>query len=166
VIAGALRHDVAFSVHALRRDHHGTTETGTSRPANLFGDFTRLMEQFKLPGIDVAAMMEARRKDIEALAAANRTALEGVQSLAQKQAEILRTTLDELQSLMKQMTSPGGAVSLSTGEAVQQSLHNAFTNMRELAELAYKGQSDAFAVVSQRVQENMQEVKALLQPKK
>lgn len=143
-------------------------QTKTEQPTttNLFGDFSKLIEQFKLPGIDLSAMMEARRKDIEALAAANRTALEGIQSLGQKQAEILRTTMDELQSLVKQLTTSGSATSASTSEAVQQALQKAFANMRELAEAAYKSQSDAFAVVSQRVQENMQEVKTLLQPKK
>jgi hypothetical protein len=36
--------------------------------------------------------------------------------------------------------------------------------MRELAEAAYKSQSDTFTVISQRVQENMQELKTLLKP--
>jgi len=141
-------------------------KTGQSTPASLFGDFTKLIEQFKLPGIDLNAVMEARRKDIEALAAANRTALEGIQSLSQKQAEILRTTMDQLQSLVKQMTTTGSATSASTREVVQQAVQKAFESMRELAETAYKSQSDAFGVVSHRVQENIQEVKALLQPKK
>lgn len=140
--------------------------TGQGTPAGLFGDFSKLIEQFKLPGIDLNALMEARRKDIEALAAANRTALEGAQALSQKQAEILRTTMDQLQSFVKQMTATGTATPASAGELVQQTLQRAFASMRELAETAYKSQSDAFAVVNQRVQENIQELKALLQPKK
>ena len=140
-------------------------KTGQATSANLFGDFTKLIEQFKLPGIDLNAVMEARRKDIEALAAANRTALEGIQSLSQKQAEILRTTMDQLQLLAKHMAS-GTVSSASTGEVVQQALQKTFESMRELAETAYKSQSDAFAVVNHRVQENIQEMKALLQPKK
>ena len=140
-------------------------KTTQATSANLFSDFTKLIEQFKLPGIDLNAVMEARRKDIEALAAANRTALEGIQSLSQKQAEILRTTMDQLQLLAKHMAS-GTVSSASTGEVVQQALQKTFASMRELAEAAYRSQSDAFAVVSQRVQENIQEVKALMQPKK
>ena len=35
--------------------------------ANLFGDIVKLLEQYKLPGIDVAAIVDMRRKDIEAL---------------------------------------------------------------------------------------------------
>jgi len=139
-------------------------KAGQAPSTTLFGDFSKLIEQFKLPGIDLNALMEARRKDIDALAAANRTALEGIQSLNQKQAEILRATMDQLQSIVK--TAAGSATSASTGEIVQQALQKAFLSMRELAEVAYKSQSDAFAVVSQRAQENIQEVKGLLQPKK
>jgi phasin family protein len=142
------------------------SKTGQATPGALFGDFSRLIEQFKLPGIDLNAVMEARRKDIEALAAANRTALEGAQALSQKQAEILRATMDQLQSLIKHLATTGTATSASTGEVVQQALQKAFASMRELADTAYKSQSDAFAVVNQRVQENIEEVKALLQPKK
>jgi phasin family protein len=141
-------------------------KTGQATPAGLFSDLTKLIEQFKLPGIDLNAMMEARRKDIEALAAANRTALEGAQTLVQKQAEILRSTMDQLQSLVKHMTTTGTLTPASTGEVVQQALQKAFASMQELAETAYKSQSEAFAVVNRRVQENIQEVKALLQPKK
>ena len=139
-------------------------KAGQATSTSLFGDFSKLIEEFKLPGIDLNALMEARRKDIDALAAANRTALEGIQSLNQKQAEILRATMDQLQSIVK--TAAGSATSASTGEIVQQALQKAFLSMRELAEVAYKSQSDAFAVVSQRAQENIQEVKGLLQPKK
>ena len=141
------------------------TQTEPAAPSTLFGDFTKLIEQFKLPGIDVNALMEARRKDIDALAEANRTALAGFQSLTQKQAEILRTTMDELQALVRQATASGSADGGSTREVVQQALQKAFANMRELAEVAYRSQSDAFAVVTRRVQENILEVKSLLQPK-
>ena len=36
-----------------------------------FGDVTAMMGQFKMPGIDMAAIVEARRKDIQALVDAN-----------------------------------------------------------------------------------------------
>jgi phasin family protein len=137
-------------------------------PTKMLTDFIKTMEQFKVPGIDMTAIMEARRKDFEALTAANQTALQGMQALGEKQAEILRTTLTELQSLVQQATQPGSATekSVKTGELVQQALQKALANMRELAEAGSKAQADTFAVVSKRVQENIQEVKALLQPKK
>ena len=55
-----------------------------------FMDISKLMEQFKIPGVDLGAVVEARRKDIEALTQANQQAYQGMQALAQRQAEILK----------------------------------------------------------------------------
>ena len=135
---------------------------------NLFGDIVKLLEQYKLPGIDVAAIVDMRRKDIEALMTANRVALEGAQSVGQKQVEILRSTLDQLSSLIQQATASGSMTekTTKTGELVQQVLQRALENMRELAETAYKSQSDTYAVLTKRIQENLDEAKALLRPEK
>jgi len=93
-------------------------------PTNLFGDIVKLLEQYKLPGIDIAAIIEMRRKDIEALMTANRVALEGAQSIDQKQVEILRSSLDQLSSLIQQATASGSMTekTTKTGELVQQVL--------------------------------------------
>jgi phasin family protein len=137
-------------------------------PTNLFGDIVKLLEQYKLPGIDIAAIIEMRRKDIEALMTANRVALEGAQSVGQKQVEILRSTLDQLSSLIQQATASGSMTekTTKTGELVQQVLQRALENMRELAETAYKSQSDTYAVLTKHIQENLDEARALLGPEK
>jgi phasin family protein len=135
-------------------------------PNNLFAEYTKLVSQFKLPGIDVNAILEARRKDIEALAEANMTALAGAQSLGQKQAEILRSTMAELQAAVTRFTAGGGKLDASAGEVVQKALQKTLVDMQELADTAYRAQSDSLAVVSKRVSENIEELKTLLQPKK
>ena len=38
----------------------------TINPSNMFSEYTKLITQFKLPGIDVAAILEIAPKDIEA----------------------------------------------------------------------------------------------------
>ncbi|MBV8626321.1 MAG: phasin family protein [Paraburkholderia sp.] len=134
--------------------------------ANPFGDFTKMLEQFKLPGFDVPAIMEARRKDVEALVTANQTAFQGMQSLAQKQAEMLRSTLGELQSLAGQMSAAGGVASPQAAELVQQTLHKALADLQQLAQAAYQSQADSYAVIQKRVEENVEELRALLQQKK
>jgi len=76
-----------------------TASTKEQTPsANLYGDITKMLEHFKLPGLDVAAIVESRRKDIDALMTANRLALEAAQSLGQKQVEMLRHSLGEIRS--------------------------------------------------------------------
>ena len=49
-----------------------------------FVDITKILEQFKLPGIDIQAVLDARRKDVEALTQANQIAYESMQALARR----------------------------------------------------------------------------------
>lgn len=142
------------------------SSNNTTQPGNLFAEYTKMIGQFKLPGVDIPALLEARRKDIEALAQANTTAIAGVQSLAQKQAEILRTTMSELQSVVGKLNAQGVAPAANTGEVVQQALHKALVDMQELADTAWRAQADSVAVVTKRVAERVEELKALLQPNK
>jgi phasin family protein len=139
----------------------------TFNPTRMLEDFSKMMQQYKVPGLDMAAIMEARRKDFEALATANKTALEGMQALGEKQAEMWRHTLTELQALIQHAARSGsaGESPVKKGELVQKAFQGAVANMRELAEAGARTQTDAFAVINKRVQENMQELTKLLQPK-
>jgi phasin family protein len=132
---------------------------------SIFAEYTKVISQFKLPGIDVSALLESRRKDIEALAQANTAAFSAMQSLAHKQVDILRTTLTEAQSLVGRLSTLGTQPA-NAGEVVQQALHKALVDMQDLADTAYRAQSDSVAVVTKRVAEHVEELKALLQPKK
>jgi len=45
-----------------------TTTPTAAKKSGVLGDLGRLVDKFKIPGIDVAAIVEAQRKDMEALA--------------------------------------------------------------------------------------------------
>jgi phasin family protein len=134
-------------------------------PNTLFAEYTKMIGQFKLPGVDIGALMESQRKDIEALANANTTAIAGVQALGQKQVEILRETMAGVQTLLSQVASKGAEPGSQTGELVQNALHKALTDMQELADTAYRAQSESMAVLTKRAAEHVEELKTLLQPK-
>ncbi|MEX3985477.1 phasin family protein [Paraburkholderia sp. EG287A] len=132
----------------------------------MFAEYTKLITQFKLPGVDVRAFLASRRKDVEALAAANMTMLAGVQELGQKQVDILRSTMSELQSLVSRLTTPGSERGLAAGEGVKDALQRAFVDVQVLADMAYRAQTDSVAVVTKRFAEHVEELKARMQPKK
>lgn len=136
-------------------------------PANLLGEIAKTVEQFRLPGLNAEALLEGRRKDIEAIAEANRIALSGMQELSRKQGEILQATLRELQALVQEARTTDLAQDPSKfGDLVQKSLQEAFGNMRDLAELARKSQTEAFRVVGERMQRNIEELRTSFQPPK
>jgi phasin family protein len=130
-----------------------------------FVDFTKVLEQFKVSGIDMKSLIEARRDDIAALTQANQVAYDGMQELVRKQTEILRTTMEGVQTAAKEMVKGFQTVALAgqPKELVEQAVQKAFANMRELAEVATKTQTEALTIISNRAMQNVEEMKTLMQ---
>lgn len=141
----------------------GPAASKTASGIPSFGDLGKLIEKFKLPGIDIAAIVESQRTDMEALAEANREAYEGIKTLAKRRNEILQEALAQWQEAMKDAT---GKDALTNGaETVKQSVQQAVANFRELAEIEAQSRGKAWKVVQDRFQENVANLQKLLQPK-
>ena len=138
-------------------------ETAATTPSDLYNQITKLVRDLSLPGINLQSVVDSRRKDFEALVELNRQAIEGAQSISQKQVEILRQTFEQLREILK--TAAAGGVSPGTtegtGELVQRAVNTALQNMRDLAAIAYKTQTDAFSVATKRMEESLEELKRL-----
>jgi len=140
-----------------------TTTPTAAKKSGVLGDLGRLVDKFKIPGIDVAAIVEAQRKDMEALAEANRQAYEGIKALAQRRNEILQESLVEWQAAMKEA---GGKDALAKGAAqAKRGVQQAIANFKELADMEAQTRSKAWKVVQDRFQENLANLQKLLQPK-
>ncbi len=129
------------------------TEKGAAGETPVF-DFTKLMSQFRLPGVDFAALVDRERRNIEALAKANRIAFEGWQRLVRRQAEIL-------QEMMKEVVANAGQQDAikKRADLAKEGFEKALANMRELAEMATKSQKEAFDVVRKRIEENVEGIR-------
>jgi phasin family protein len=116
-------------------------------------DFTRLLENYKIPGVDVSAFMDREHRNIEALTKANKIAFEGWQALVRRQTEILQQTMeDALTNARKQDSAAQRA------EIAGRGFEKALGHMRELAEIATKSQTEAFEVIRKRMSANVQEM--------
>ncbi|ACI99291.1 MULTISPECIES: phasin family protein [Rhodospirillales] len=136
-----------------------------------FMDVTKMMGDFKVPGVDLDQMMQAQRKNIEALTAANQLAFEGLQAVMRRQVEILRQSMEEASSSVSDMMAAGTPeekVAKQT-ELVKAAFEKALTNMKEMAEMVAKSNTEAAEVLSNRVKESLEELKVAVsktQPKK
>jgi phasin family protein len=140
-----------------------TSASATKATKPAFGDIGKLIEQFKLPGIDVKAIVESQRKDMEALAEANRQAFEGIKALAERRNQILKESLLQWQEAMK---DAGGKDALAKqADLAKKGVRKAMTDLRELAEMEAASRSKAWKVVQERFQENLANLQKLLQPK-
>ena len=84
---------------------------------NPFRDLTKTLEQFKVPGIDMSAFVAERRKDVDALTAANKAAYEALQDLGRAQTEMLTHAMKGVQASAAGMVGTAGAQRSSRGAA-------------------------------------------------
>ena len=116
-------------------------------------DLGKLIEQFKLPGVDVNALVEWQRKDLESLAEANRQAYDGIKALVERRNEILQETLAQWQEALKSAADKD--VLARQSEAAKQSVKQAVDNFRELSAMEAQARSNTWKLVQDRMQENM-----------
>ena len=127
-----------------------------------FGDFGKLWQNGK--AFDVEGFVASQRKNVEALTAANQLAFEGVQALVRRQAEIVRENVEELTKITRELTaagSPEDKLAKQT-QLAKEAFENALGHVRELTGLVQKSSSQAVDVLSKRVADNLDEVKAAI----
>jgi phasin family protein len=131
--------------------------------SNPFTDLVKLIEHFKVPGLDLSDMVASGRKDMEALVEANKAAFEGLQALALKQKEMLTEAMHKIQECAKH----GGASSPSgkQAEMARDAYHKVLVDMKELADIVRKSQAQAMTQVTDRAIERLRELKRMIQPK-
>lgn len=126
-------------------------------------DPAAMLGQFKLPMVDVDALVAAQRRNIEAVSAANQLAADGVKAIAARHGEIVRSAVDEytaaLRDLMAVKDPQAGATKQI--ELAKAAFESAVANTRELTELAVKANSEAADVLNKRVVEGLDEIKSL-----
>ena len=130
--------------------------------SNPFGELTKMFEHLKIPGIDMHAIVESRRKDVDALVAANQATLESLQAMARKQTEVFAQAMQgvrEAASLAKPDPTKYAELARKTYEKV-------VADMKEMAEMARKAQTEVMAGIGERATRSLQEIKSLVQEKK
>lgn len=127
-----------------------------------FPDIAQLMQHAQFPEIDLESVMNAQRRNIEALVAANQEAYQGMQRLAQRQAQILQEAVEEWQAIVGRSSATGAAPGIKEqADLAQRALTRAAANLRELAELATASQTRVFAVIQKRSEDNLAQLKHL-----
>ena len=132
-------------------------------PMNFFEtDFTKVMADFKMPGVDMDNVINSQRRNIDALTQANRLAFEGMQTVMRRRQEVLQTMLAEMQGSMNELmtqSAPEEKVAKQT-ELLQQNFEKLLENMREMTELMAKSNNECADVLSKRFSESLAELKS------
>jgi phasin family protein len=133
----------------------------------MFSDMARAFKDMRFPTMipDSGALMAAHRRNMEALSAANRLALEGAQAVARRHMEIMQSTMSELSEHVRELagTDTPAHKAAKQAELVKKSYERAVANIRELSDLIQKSNGEAVGLLNERFREAMDEVKALLE---
>jgi phasin family protein len=127
-------------------------------------DMMRMLTDFRIPGMpDMDALASAQRRNLEALSAANRVALEGAQAVARRHMEILQQSMSEMTDAMRQLTTNDSpqARAARQAELLKQAYERAVQNMKELTDLIQKSSGEAVSVLNRRFTEAMEELRTL-----
>lgn len=149
--------------------------TNSNNPFNPFAnmdlgqfDMTKMLSEFKLPGVDVNTLVEAQCKNIEALAAANKMAVESVQAIGKRQAEMLNESMAAVSNAAQEIAKADNPQDMTAKETelAREAFEKALANMRELAEMVGKSNTETFDVINSRFKESLQELSGLVETKK
>ena len=125
---------------------------------------TKLFQDIKftgLTGFDVEAVLTGQRRNIEAVTAANQLAVEGVQAVLRRQAEILRVTVEETSTVISDILAAGSPEEKVSKQAelVKSAFEKALAHLKELSEMIAKSNGEAADILNKRVSEGLDEVK-------
>lgn len=132
-------------------------------PMKIMQEFSKNMGDYKIPGFDFDILLDNQRKNLEALTKANQQALEGAQSIAERQREILQQAMQEATSVIKDLSTAGSPQEAAQKQTVimQQAFEKALSTMRELAELTSKTNKEAFDTLNARFKDSLLELRDL-----
>ena len=131
-------------------------------------DIMKVLADFRLPGMpDMEALAASQRRNFEAMSAANKVALEGAQAVARRHTEIMQQSMSEMTQAMQSVAGAQDpqARAAKQAEMLKSAYERAVGNMREVADLIQKSNTEALSVLNQRFTEAMEEVKTMMAKK-
>ncbi len=129
-------------------------------------EFTRMFGEMKFPAMpDMEGFLQAHRRNMETLSAANRVALEGAQTVAKRHMEIVQQTMQEMTETIRDLSTSDSPQARAAKQAdlIKHAYEKAVAHMKELADLIQRSNGEALQMLNHRFAEAMDEVKAMAQ---
>jgi len=126
-------------------------------------DLTKAWVDFKLPSLDIGALHEAHRKNAAALTNANQVVFDGLKTLAQRQGDLFKTTVDDYSKVTSAVLAGASFEDRATkqADATRHIYVSTVDRFRELSDIAVKANVTAVDILSARVTEAFDEFRAL-----
>lgn len=112
--------------------------------------------------VDADKVLAAQQRNIDAFANASQIVVDGAKVLAQRQSELMQSSVDQW------MAASQGALSMKPGEfvpadqmgKVKTAYESAVSNAKEMTEIAMKAQGEAISVLTKCFMANIEDIKS------
>ncbi|MGF6310266.1 phasin family protein [Bradyrhizobium sp. i1.8.4] len=121
-----------------------------------------------LPKLNVDELLQAQKKNLEALGQSAKVAAQGAQSVAQKQREVLEAGLHEASTLAREYKPLGKVhenLALQT-EFARKMFDIAVKGAQDSASTARQSTTDSVKIIQDRMKESFEEFRASVRPDK
>lgn len=126
-------------------------------------DLTRMWSYFKLPSLKIGELFEVQRKNASALTNANKVVFDGLTTLAQRQGELFKATVNDCSKVTNDVL--GGASlaekAIKQADAARHICVSSVAGLQELSDIVVKTNVTAVDILNARVSEALAEVRAL-----
>jgi len=110
--------------------------------------------------LDFNQLFSTQRRNIEALSAANQVVVEGAQAISRRQAEVIRSNVEDVLKASKDLLTSGTPETNLTKQAdfAKTIFESTLSNLREITEMVTKSGFEAFDVLNKRAAETLEEI--------
>lgn len=129
----------------------------TGAPLRL--DVPALLDKLKLPGFDVAGLLESRNKDLQALLAASEQAWRGAEAVMRRQGEMLAEAMKLVGENTRETLAAKDAKTRvdHIGSHARAAFGRALADLKELAELSARSQQQVVDTLNKRLRDGIGE---------
>lgn len=153
----------AGRTHASEAAPKTGAKSGAGRQTLTVPDLRKFLNSFKLPGVDLKAIVDSGHADLRAVTLANRRAFQGMQALARRQGEMLREAAADWRTAVKGLQAADADELLVQRTALaDQVISRTLANVRELAESSARSQTEACAAAGARLRAHLAGLKKAL----
>jgi len=124
--------------------------------------FSRFGRDLKLPNVDVQAILDHHRKNLEALEKSARASAAGASSVLARQHEMVQDAMREITRLAQNYQTPGNPQDVlgKQAEFARKSFETTLRNASEVADLLRKSSTESIEILRDRIRDAMAEVRA------
>ena len=116
-----------------------------------------MMKSFNLPDVDISALIETQRRNIDAMSKAAQLTNETATEVSHRQLEMFRTASEQVAGMLRDLKLS----SEQRREIAAKAFDDASVSARELAEMTAKSNREVYELVKQRMTENFEQLRKM-----